>query len=40
MKEIVKGQQQFFKDGQKGKSDQGGKESPGAPKRSPTETGI
>jgi len=40
MKEIVKGQQQFFNDGQKGNSDQGGKESPGSPKRSPTETGI
>jgi len=40
MKEIVKGQQQFFNDGQKGNTDQGGKESPGAPKRSPTETGI
>jgi len=40
MKEIVKGQQQFFNDGQKGNTDQGGKASPGAPKRSPTETGI
>jgi len=40
MKEIVKGQQQFFNDGQKGNTDQGGKASPGAPKRSPSETGI
>ena len=40
MKEIVKGQQQFFNDGQKRNTDQGGKESPGSPKRSPTETGI
>jgi hypothetical protein len=40
MKEIVKGQQQFFNDGQKGNANQGGKASPSAPKRSPTETGI
>ena len=40
MKEIVKGQQQFFNDGQKRNTDQGGKESPGSSKRSPTETGI
>ena len=40
MKEIVKGQQQFFNDGQKGNANQGGKASPSAPKRSPSETGI
>jgi hypothetical protein len=40
MKEIVKGQQQFFNNGQKGNADQGGKASPSAPKRSPSETGI
>jgi len=40
MKEIVKGQQQFFNDGQKRNANQGGEKSPGAPKRSPTETGI
>ena len=40
MKEIVKGQQQFFNDGQNRDTSQGGKESPGSPKRSPTETGI
>ena len=40
MKEIVKGQQQFFNNGQKGTTDQGGKASPSAPKRSPAETGI
>jgi len=40
MKEIVKGQQQFFNNGQKGNTDQGGKASPSAPKRSPSETGI
>jgi hypothetical protein len=40
MKEIVKGQQQFFNDGQNRNTGQGGKESPGAPKRSPAETGI
>jgi hypothetical protein len=40
MKEIVKGQQQFFNDGQNRDTSQGGKESPGSPKRSPVETGI
>jgi len=40
MKEIVKGQQQFFNDGQNRNTGQGGKESPGSPKRSPAETGI
>jgi hypothetical protein len=40
MKEIVKGQQQFFNDGQNRDTSQGGKESPGSSKRSPTETGI
>jgi hypothetical protein len=40
MKEIVKGQQQFFNDGQNRNTSQGGKESPGSSKRSPTETGI
>ena len=40
MKEIVKGQQQFFNNGQKRTTDQGGKASPSAPKRSPAETGI
>jgi len=40
MKEIVKGQQQFFNDGQNRNTSQGGKESPGSPKRSPAETGI
>jgi hypothetical protein len=40
MKEIVKGQQQFFNDGQNRNTGQGGQASPGAPKRSPTETGI
>jgi hypothetical protein len=40
MKEIVKGQQQFFNDGQNRNTSQGRKESPGSPKRSPTETGI
>ena len=40
MKEIVKGQQQFFGDEQNRRTDQGGKASPSAPKRSPAETGI
>ena len=40
MKEIVKGQQQFFNDGQNRNTGQGGKESPGSSKRSPAETGI
>jgi len=40
MQEIVKGQQQFFNDGQNRDTSQGGKESPGSSKRSPTETGI
>ena len=40
MKEMIKGQQQFFNDGQNRNTSQGGKESPGSPKRSPAETGI
>jgi len=40
MKEIVKGQQQFFNDGQNRNTNEGGQASPGAPKRSPTKTGI
>ena len=40
MKEIVKGQQKFFNDGQNRNTSEGGKESPGSSRRSPAETGI
>ena len=40
MKEIVKGQQQFFNDGQARDTNTPGKESRGSPKRSPVKTGI
>ena len=40
MKEIVKGQQQFFNDGQARNTTAPGKESPGAAKRSPVKTGV
>jgi len=40
MKEIVKGQQQFFNNGQNGKANQGGQSSTSAPKRSPAKTSI
>ena len=39
MKEIVKGQNQFFNNGQ-GKTDQGGQESRAAPQRSPAKDSI
>ena len=39
MKEIIKGQQQFF-NGQQGKTDQGGQESRATPERSPSKDSI
>ena len=39
MKEIIKGQQQFF-NGQQGKTDQGGQESTTTPERSPSKDSI
>ena len=40
MKEIVKGQQQFFNDGQARNTAAKGKESPGAARRPPIKTGV
>ena len=40
MKEIVKGQQQFFNDGQARDATAKGKESPGSIRRSPPKTSI
>ena len=40
MKEIVKGQQQFFNDGQARNTNTPGKESPGSTRRSPLKTSV
>ena len=40
MKEIIKGQQQFFNDKQNGQANKGGQPSSPTPRRSPAKTSI